>query len=157
MATPHFPGAGRGTRARGALAPLLLAALVAAPARPGTMAAAESRPDAIAAAAACAPRLQAFFASDFKDQAYQQKAYRKVASAWKRPDGSPKPGGKTVVIVTISRDGTATPPALHLESGTESWDAAAVEALKKAPPFDPLPKTHSGPSVEVHFHFECAA
>jgi len=109
-----------------------------------------------AGAAACAPRLQVFFAADFKDQAYQTKAYQKVASSWKRPATSPKAGGKAVVIVVIGRDGKTTPPVLHLASGSDAWDAAAVEALKKAAPFDPLPKAFSGPSVEVHFHFECA-
>lgn len=145
-------GGGREAAARGALAPLVLAALAAAfhtmPVGPG---------DALAAAAKCTPRLQVFFAADFKDQAYQQKAYHRVGSSWKRPAGSPKAGGKTVVIVTIGGDGKATPPDLHLKSGSDAWDAAAAEAVKNASPFDPLPKGHSGPSVEVHFHFECAA
>jgi protein TonB len=98
-----------------------------------------------------------FFASTFKDQAYQQTAYQKVASSWKRPAASPKAGAKAVVIVTIGRDGKTTPPVLHLASGSDAWDAAALEALKKAAPFEPLPKSYSGPSVEVHFHFECGA
>jgi protein TonB len=114
-------------------------------------------PTPVAGAAACTPRLQVFFASTFKDQAYQQTAYQKVASSWKRPAASPKAGAKAVVIVTIGRDGKTTPPVLHLASGSDAWDAAALEALKKAAPFEPLPKSYSGPSVEVHFHFECAA
>jgi protein TonB len=113
-------------------------------------------PDAIEAAA-CTPRLQVFFAAHFKDAAYQQKAYQKVAGSWKRPASSPKAGGKAVVIVSIARDGKATPPVLHLKSGSDAWDTAALEAVKKASPFEPLPKGYSGPSVEVHFHFECAA
>jgi len=145
-------GGGHEAAARVALAPLVLVAVAAAlqtmPVAPG---------GAFAAAAACTPRLQAFFAADFKDQAYQQKAYQEVASSWKRPAGSPNPGGKTVVIVTLTRDGKTTPPALHLKSGSDAWDAAAAEAVRKASPFEPLPKAYAGPSVEVHFHFECAA
>ena len=131
--------------ARGATAALALLACAAA-----------MLPDAIGAAA-CTPRLQVFFAASFKDAAYQQKAYQKVAGSWKRPASSPKTGGKAVVIVSIARDGKATPPVLHLKSGSDAWDAAALEAVKKASPFEPLPKGYAGPSVEVHFHFECAA
>lgn len=133
-------GAWRTAGSRSVLAPLVLVAFAL-----------------VAASPACEPRLQVFFAADFKDQAYQQKAYQKVASSWKRPAGSPKPGGKTVVIVTIGSDGKTTPPVLHFKSGSDPWDAAAIEAVKKASPFDPLPKGYAGPSVEVHFHFECAA
>jgi protein TonB len=144
-----------------AIAPVALGALVLVPpaggGSPGPPFAPSADDDARAPAASCSPRLQAFFAADFKDQAYQQKAYQQVASSWKRPAGSPKAGGKAVVIVSIARDGKGTPPALHLKSGSDAWDEAAVEAVKTASPFDPLPRSHAGPSVEVHFHFECAA
>src|SRR5207245_6179013 len=43
--------------------------------------------------AAAAPRLKVYFASDFKDAAYQQDTYKKVAAAWKRPATSPEPAG----------------------------------------------------------------
>jgi protein TonB len=105
---------------------------------------------------ACQPRLQAFFASDFTDQPYQQKAYSEVAAAWKRPPVLPKAGAKAVVITTIARDGATAPPMLHMKSGSDAWDAAALLAVKTAAPFDPLPKSYPRASVEVHFHFECA-
>jgi periplasmic protein TonB len=101
-----------------------------------------------------APRLQVYFAADFKDPVYQQKTYTKVASSWKRPTTTPKPGKKAVVIAVIQEDGTAAGPTLHLASGSQAWDAAAIEAVKKASPFDPLPKSFTRSSVEVHFHFE---
>src|SRR5262249_28008163 len=114
-------------------------------------------PAAAGASGACSPRLQSFFASDFKDTAYQQKAFQKVAKGWKRPAASPKPGAKAVVIATIAADGKAAPPMLHMKSGSAAWDDAALAAVRAASPFDPLPKTYAHPSVEVHFHFECAA
>jgi periplasmic protein TonB len=104
--------------------------------------------------AATAPQLKVYFASEFKDEAYQKKTYTKVASAWKRPAGTPEPGKKAVVIAVIQKDGTAPAPTLHLASGSDPWDRAALEAVRKAAPFDPLPKTYARPSVEVHFHFE---
>jgi periplasmic protein TonB len=103
----------------------------------------------------CAPSLQAYFAKDFTDQAYQHKAYQKVAGEWKRPASDPKPGSKAVVIATIARDGKAPSPTLHMKSGSEAWDAAALAAVQGAAPFDPLPASYAQPSVEVHFHFAC--
>ena len=61
-----------------------------------------------------------------------------------------------MVIATILRDGKSPPPVLHMKSGSDAWDAAAVTAVKGAAPFDPLPKSYPRASVEVHFHFECA-
>src|SRR5262245_37510330 len=103
---------------------------------------------------AAAPRLQVYFASDFTDADYQKQTYQKVASSWKRPAGSPKPGSKSVVIAVIQKDGSIPPPTLHLASGSDDWDAAALQAVKSAAPFGPLPKGYARPSVEVHFHFE---
>jgi hypothetical protein len=100
------------------------------------------------------PRLQMYFAADFTDQAYQKRTYTKVASSWKMPAETPKEGAKTVVIVRIQRDGAAPEPALHMLSGSGAWDKAAIDAIHRAAPFDPLPKAYRGASVEVHFHFE---
>jgi periplasmic protein TonB len=104
--------------------------------------------------AAAAPQLKVFFAADFKDAVYQKKTYDKVASSWRRPPTTPTPGAKAVVIAVIQKDGAAPEPALHFKSGSDAWDAAALEAVRKAAPFEPLPKGYPRPSVEVHFHFE---
>ena len=100
--------------------------------------------------------LQVFFPADFKDQAYQQTVYQKVAGAWRRPAGHPKAGGKSVVIATILRDGKAPEVRLHHRSGSQAWDEAALAALEAARPFAPLPKSYTPTAVEVHFHFEYA-
>ena len=100
------------------------------------------------------PDLKTYPASDFKDAAYLQKMHKKVGAAWVRPAETPKAPGKCVVIVTILRDGSLLETRLHMKSGVDSWDASALEALKKAAPFDPLPKSYPRTSVEVHFHFE---
>ena len=100
------------------------------------------------------PALKVYFASSFKDQAYQQAAFKKVAGAWKRPAGTPEPGRKTVVIADILKDGRCPSPRLHLASGSDAWDAAAKDAVRKASPFDPLPAGYTSASVEAHFHFE---
>lgn len=101
-----------------------------------------------------APQLKVFFAADFKDAPYQQKTYKKVASSWRRPAESPRPGAKAVVIAVIQKDGSLPEPVLHYKSGSDAWDAAAIDAVRKAAPFEPLPRGYARPSVEVHFHFE---
>lgn len=107
-----------------------------------------------ALAAPAAPQLKVYFAADFKDTVYQQKTYRKVASSWRQPADTPDPGKKAVVIAVIRKDGSIPEPVLHYRSGSEAWDAAALEAVRKAAPFDTLPKSYPRPTVEVHFHFE---
>jgi outer membrane biosynthesis protein TonB len=99
------------------------------------------------------PRLQVFFAADFTDIPYQQGVYKKVAGTWHWPSETPKPGSKAVVIATIRRDGSTSQPALHMKSGSDAWDSAALEAVRQASPFEPLPVSYRPPSVEVHFHF----
>jgi hypothetical protein len=144
-------------------ASVLLAAALLLPAMPVTVAAAGPAAEERGAAATtpgakiCSPRLQAYFASDFKDADYQRRAFQKVAAEWKRPKDSPAAGAKTVVITSIAAGGAASAPVLHMKSDSDGWDAAALAAVKAAAPFDPLPKSYAHPSVEVHFHFECAA
>ena len=103
-----------------------------------------------------APSLQVYFAADFKDQAYRSKVFKKVAGSWSMPAETPKPGGKAVVVATIRRDGETSGTRLHHRSGSDAWDVAAIQALSKAAPFDPLPESYAPDSVEVHFHFAYA-
>ncbi len=104
--------------------------------------------------AAGTPDLKMYPASDFTDTGYMQKVHKKVGLAWKRPEQTPKPGGKAVVIATILRDGSLLEAKLHMKSGLEAWDKSALDAVKQSSPFDPLPKGYPRTSVEVHFHFE---
>jgi protein TonB len=103
---------------------------------------------------AAKPSLRVFFASDFTDVPYQQKAVNQVMASWKPPAEMPKAGSKAVVITTILRDGKLLEARLHYESGSKAWDAAALAAVHQAAPFPPLPKRYAGSSVEAHFHFE---
>jgi TonB family protein len=130
----------------------LAALLFAGVGRDGVVGAGEQAPQP---PGRCAPSLQVFFASDFTDQAYQKKVYDKVGALWRRPPADPKRGAKAVVITTIGRDGKGTPPLLHMKSGNDAWDAAAMAAVKTATPFPPLPDAYPQPGVEVHFHFAC--
>lgn len=103
---------------------------------------------------AASPNLRTFFAADFKDSAYQQLVHTKVGKAWSRPEKTPEPGSKSVIVATILRDGSLLEARLHHKSGSEAWDKAAQSAVEKSAPFDGLPKSYAHTSVEVHFHFE---
>ena len=103
---------------------------------------------------AAGPDLKTYPSSDFTDQTYLQKMHKQVGLSWKRPETPPKAGSKAVVIVTILRDGSLLDTKLHMKSGSDAWDASAIAAVKKAAPFEPLPKSYPRTSVEVHFHFE---
>ena len=100
------------------------------------------------------PDIKVYPTSDFTDQAWLQKTHKKLGLAWNRPDTPPKAPAKAVVIVTILRDGSILPTKLHHKSGSDAWDASALDAVQKAAPLDPLPKSYPRTSLEIHFHFE---
>jgi protein TonB len=113
-------------------------------------------PPAAAEEAQGALSLNAFFARGFDDAAWQRAAFDKVAKAWTEA-APPALGKKTVVIVTVLRDGKVLEATIGTPSGSEAWDKAALAALKKAEPFPELPKSWTTSSLEVHFHFTFAA
>src|SRR5690242_10967112 len=84
-----------------------------------------------AAAASAKPQLQTYFQSTLSSTAYQQKVFNKYAKAWKQPKETPAVGKKTVVRVTIARDGKLVSAILGLASGSKAWDDAALAAAKK--------------------------
>ena len=106
------------------------------------------------AVAAGRPSLKVYFQSTLNDAAYQKRTFEKVSKAWKAPPASeaPEVGKKTVVQAVIARDGKLVSAVVSMSSGKKGWDAAALSAVRKAAPFDPLPATYGYPTIEVHFH-----
>jgi protein TonB len=109
-----------------------------------------------AAPAKAAPvlRLNVYFPADFADASYRKDAFERVLSSWKPKGPTPPAGKKTVVIARIGKDGTLVGLEFHLESGQASFDASALDAVKRASPFKPIPKGYPQSSLEVHWHFE---
>ncbi|MGH9868190.1 MAG: energy transducer TonB [Candidatus Polarisedimenticolia bacterium] len=100
------------------------------------------------------PDLKSYPSSELRDGSYHKAVHQKVGSAWQRPAQTPREGSKAVVIATILRDGSLMDARLNMKSGSDEWDKAAVDAVKRAAPFGPLPKSYARTSLEVHFHFE---
>lgn len=98
------------------------------------------------------PNLQVFFQSNLASVAYQQGVFQKVAKQLTVPAAKPAVGRKTVVQAIIARNGAVMSTTVSLESGSKPWDQAALNAVKRASPFAPLPKDFAAESVEVHFH-----
>lgn len=109
---------------------------------------------AAAAFAAGRPSLECYFQTTLKDPAYQKRTFDRVAAKWKVPLAAEVPpvGRKTVVQAVITKDGALATTEISTSSGKKGWDAAALNAVKAAAPFDPLPAGFKYPSVQVHFH-----
>lgn len=108
----------------------------------------------VALAAGGHPQLQVFFQSDMSNASYQQKVYQRVAQKWRQPGAkqSPAAGKKTIVQAVVGRDGKLVNVTVTSKSGSKAWDDAALAAVKKAAPFEPLPAGYTSPTLEVHFH-----
>jgi len=110
-----------------------------------------------------APRVQSsltiYFQSTLKDQAHQQKTFKKVGAAWKPPASarSPKVGTKTVVRAVIAKGGRLVSTDVSMSSGVKEWDDAVDKAVRAAAPYDPLPASFPYPSYEAHFHMSYLA
>lgn len=117
----------------------------------------------IATAALAAPTatgratMNAYFAPGFADTTWQKDAVARVMRQWK-PPATKAVGKKLVLISTIGADGALTGLRVNdpWQTGDPAWDGAAVEAIKKASPFAPLPQAWKHPALEVHWHFETA-
>ena len=97
------------------------------------------------------PKLNAYFQPALTDAGYQQRAFARVAKHWK-PAHPPPAGSKSVVQAVIDADGKLLSAFVWMKSGSKQWDAAALRAVQKAAPFEPLPKSYPLPTLEAHFH-----
>lgn len=103
--------------------------------------------------------LNIYFQSTLKDQAYQQRTFKRVAAVWKAPEGArfPKAGAKTVVQAVIAKDGRLVSAVISTGCGSKKWDAAVEKTVRAAAPYEPLPKDYKYPSLEAHFHMSYLA
>jgi protein TonB len=105
------------------------------------------------------PSLTIYFQSTLKDEAHQQKTFKKLSAAWKPPAVTryPKVGTKTVVRAVIARNGRLVSTDVSTSSGSKEWDTAVDRAVRAAAPYDPLPGSFPYPSYEAHVHMSYLA
>ena len=71
------------------------------------------------------------------------------------PEAKQGAKGKVVLLVTVQKDGTlrGQAPKLELSSGKKSLDNAAIAAVRSSAPFDHLPESFHGSSIELRIPF----
>ena len=89
--------------------------------------------------------------ADIEFGPYMSALQRKIKMAWKPPRGSES--NRIVVMFTINKNGYIQNIQLVTPSRLSDANAAALDAVKRAAPFDPLP-AGSPPSVDIEFTFD---
>ena len=83
---------------------------------------------------------------------YMPKMQRKIKSKWEPPKRDSS--SKVILKYEIKKDGNLGDYDVMTSSGDKKIDKAAIKALKKSSPFEPLPQGFSGDKVEVQFTFD---
>ena len=86
----------------------------------------------------------------FKNYMYNMQT--KIKSNWNPPSQDVSRG--VTLLYTINRDGTLKKYRVLKSSGVKELDDAAIEALKRSFPSEPLPEGFGGKSVDVQFTFD---
>jgi protein TonB len=96
-----------------------------------------------------------FDVSEFRHRGYMRMLKEKIESIWKYPKDAvrQKKSGDLYIKFSIKRDGDLGEVEILRTSGYVSLDNAAVQALKDAEPFWPLPDDWPGDQLEIKGHF----
>jgi len=96
-----------------------------------------------------------FDAPELKHRGYMRLLKGRIESTWKYPKEAEKLGlsGDLYIKFSIKRNGELGEVELVRTSGYRDLDEAAIDALKKAFPWWPLPKDYKGEELEITGHF----
>lgn len=83
---------------------------------------------------------------------YMHKMQNRIKSNWVPPKS--EVSSSTVLKYQIAKDGRLLDYNVITSSGDKYFDKAAIDALKKSAPFEPLPKEFTGDKIEVQFTFD---
>ena len=83
---------------------------------------------------------------------YMEKLQKKIKSKWHPPKGYKT--ASTVVFFQIDRQGNILNTKVIKSSDIQGYDEAAIKAIKKASPFEPLPAEYKGKTVDVQFNLD---
>ena len=96
-----------------------------------------------------------FDTSEFKHRGYMRILKEKIESIWKYPKAAVRQNrsGDLYIMFTIKRNGELGDVEILRTSGHRSLDMAAIQALKDAEPFWPLPDDWPEDRLEIKGHF----
>jgi protein TonB len=96
-----------------------------------------------------------FDTDEFKYRTYMLRLKEKIESIWRYPPDAAMGGihGDLIIRFTIKKNGMLGDLELLRTSGHRSLDEAALQALKEAQPFWPLPKEWGKDSLPITGHF----
>ncbi len=96
-----------------------------------------------------------FDTSGFKHRGYMRMLRESIEDIWKYPKEAARRGlsGDLYIKFTIKKDGKLKEVELVRTSGRRELDEAAMEAIRKAAPFWPLPEDWDRDTLEITGHF----
>ncbi len=83
---------------------------------------------------------------------YMRELQRRIKRRWNPPRGNKSK--RVVLLFKVSRDGRLLSLKVHTPSGQPESDRAALEAVKAAAPFSPLPSEYRGDDIDIQFTFD---
>ena len=96
-----------------------------------------------------------FYAPEFKNRAYMRMLRDRIESIWKYPEEAARRRltGDLYIKFVIRKNGKLDKVELVRTSGYRELDEAAIQALKRAEPYWPLPENYDKEVLEITGHF----
>ncbi len=83
---------------------------------------------------------------------YMRELQRRIKMNWDPPKGNESK--RVVLLFKIAKDGRLLSCRVFKSSGLQNADSAALNAVKLAAPFKPLPPEFKGQSIDIQFTFD---
>ena len=83
---------------------------------------------------------------------YMIELQRKIKRRWNPPRGNESK--RVVLLFKVKRDGSLISLKMFKSSGVQEADQAAIDAVKLAAPFRPLPPEYRGDDIDIQFTFD---
>lgn len=97
-----------------------------------------------------APGIDAIKTADFGP--WMSALKRKIKMNWHPPKG--EESRQVILAFKVAKDGRLLTCSVLKSSGLKAADDAAIQAVKAAAPFKPLPPEHKGADVDIKFTFD---
>jgi protein TonB len=97
---------------------------------------------------------RAFFdTNDFKYPGYTKQIRKKAEAQWRWVESYS--GLRVLLYFKINKDGSVGDILVKESSGDKDYDKNALDTIRRASPFAPLPEGYEGESLGVFFEFKC--